>query len=80
MDINKLVGLRIADFRQKKKLSQQRFAYEADIERSYLSRVEKGEKNISLKTLHKIIYALNISYAEFFCDERFDRNVKNGGV
>lgn len=75
-----MVGLRIADLRLKKKLSQQRFAYEADVERSYLSRVEKGEKNISLKTLHKIIYALNITYAEFFCDERFGETAKNGSV
>ncbi|MBO9620734.1 MAG: helix-turn-helix transcriptional regulator [Niabella sp.] len=66
MEINKLVGLRIADLRAKKGLSQQRFAYEAEVERSYLSRVEKGEKNISLKTFGKIIAALGVSYEGFF--------------
>lgn len=66
MEINVLVGIRIAQLRKKKKLSQQKFAYEADIERSYLSRIEKGEKNISLSTLEKITTALEISLQDFF--------------
>lgn len=66
MDINELVGKRITQLRKKKKLSQQKFAYEADIERSYLTHIEKGRKNISLSTLEKITTALNITLQDFF--------------
>lgn len=77
MEINKLVGLRIACLRSKRKLSQQRFAYEADVERSYLSRVEKGEKNISLKTLDKIVAALGVSYEKFFNEQEMQELCRN---
>ena len=66
MDINELVGKRITQLRKRKKLSQQKFAYEADVERSYLTHIEKGRKNISLSTLEKITTALDISLHDFF--------------
>ena len=66
MDINELVGKRITQLRKRKKLSQQKFAYEAEIERSYLTHIEKGRKNISLSTLEKITTALDISLHDFF--------------
>jgi len=66
MDINELVGKRITQLRKRKKLSQQKFANEADVERSYLTHIEKGRKNISLSTLEKITIALDISLHDFF--------------
>jgi DNA-binding XRE family transcriptional regulator len=73
MDINELVGKRITQLRNKTELSQQKFANEADIERSYLTHVEKGRKNISLKTLKKITGALGISLKEFFDTKDFSK-------
>ncbi len=73
MDINELIGKRIIYFRNKKNLSQQKFAIEADIERSYLTHVEKGRKNISLRTLKKITGALGISLKEFFDSKEFSK-------
>lgn len=73
MDINELVGNRIAYLRKKKELSQQKFANEADIERSYLTHVEKGRKNISLNTLKKITSALEVSLKDFFNDKDFSK-------
>lgn len=73
MDINELVGNRIAYLRKKNDLSQQKFANEADIERSYLTHVEKGRKNISLNTLKKITSALNVSLKEFFDSKEFSK-------
>ncbi len=58
MDIKVAIGERIARLRKVKKLSQQKFSYEAEIERSYLTHVEKGRKNISIDTLIKITDAL----------------------
>lgn len=73
MDINELVGKRITQLRNQKKLSQQKFANEADIERSYLTHVEKGRKNISLNTLKKITAALDVSFKEFFEAKEFSK-------
>jgi len=73
MNINALVGKRVAQLRRKKKLSQQKFAYEADIERSYLTHIEKGRKNISLSTLEKITTALGISLQDFFDSEELEK-------
>jgi transcriptional regulator with XRE-family HTH domain len=73
MDINELIGKRITYLRNKKELSQQKFANEADIERSYLTHVEKGRKNISVNTLKKITSALGVSLKEFFDSKEFSK-------
>ncbi len=71
MDLKEKIGLRITQLRKEKKLSQQKFAYEADIERSFLTHIEKGRKNISVGTLEKILTALEISIKDFFDSEIF---------
>ncbi|MBK6821381.1 MAG: helix-turn-helix transcriptional regulator [Bacteroidetes bacterium] len=66
MKLQEKVGQRIAFLRKEKKLSQLDFSYEANIERTYLTHIENGRKNISMVTLEKIIDALEISSKEFF--------------
>lgn len=72
MTIQERIGKRITQLRKDKKLSQQKFAYEADIERSFLTHIEKGRKNISVGTLERIFIALEISFKEFFDSELFN--------
>lgn len=71
MDLKQKVGERITFLRKKKDLSQQQFSYVADMERTYLSHIEKGRKNISLSTLQKITGALEISVKDFFDSKEF---------
>lgn len=71
MDLKQKVGERITFLRKEKKLSQQQFSYVADMERTYLSHIEKGRKNISLSTLEKITAALQISVKDFFDSKEF---------
>jgi transcriptional regulator with XRE-family HTH domain len=66
MKLQEIVGERIAHLRKEKKISQQKFSYEANIERTYLTHIEKGRKNISLSTLEKIMIALEITPEAFF--------------
>lgn len=73
MDIQVAIGERIAKLRKAQKLSQQKFSYEAEIERSYLTHVEKGRKNISIETLVKITNALGISLKDFFDSKEFSK-------
>jgi len=77
MDIKVAIGERIAQLRKAKNLSQQKFSYEAEIERSYLTHVEKGRKNISIETLIKITDALEISLKDFFNQEPFNGKKKS---
>ena len=60
------IGERIVELRKAKGLSQQQFAYEADMERTYLNHIEKGRKNISIATLEKVIKGLGVSLPAFF--------------
>jgi len=71
MNIKERIGERIVQLRKAKKLSQQKFAYEADMERTYLNHIEKGRKNISVSTLEKILIGLNISLKDFFDSKEF---------
>ena len=75
MAIQEKIGKRITQLRKEKvKLSQQKFAYEADIERSFLTHIEKGRKNISVGTLEKILVALEVSFKEFFDSKEFSKS------
>ena len=76
MDMKVAIGERIAGLRKAKNLSQQQFSYEAEIERSYLTHVEKGRKNISIDTLIKITNALGISLKDFFNQDAFNGKTK----
>jgi transcriptional regulator with XRE-family HTH domain len=71
MELKIKVGKRITQLRKAKNLSQEKFSYEADMERTYLTHIENGRKNISLSTLDKILAALNISVRDFFDSKEF---------
>ena len=60
------VGLRIKELRKKMGLSQEKLALEAEIDRTYLAGVEQGKRNPSLRSLEKILLALDISFHDFF--------------
>ena len=77
MTIQEKIGKRIFELRKNVvKLSQEKFAYEADIERSFFTHIEKGSKNISIGTLERVITALGISFQDFFNDELFNNSAK----
>jgi transcriptional regulator with XRE-family HTH domain len=52
------VGRRIRELRQKKGWSQERLAEEADLHRTYIGQVERGEKSIGVENLFRIAQAL----------------------
>lgn len=61
-----LFGTRIRSLRQARGLSQESFADAAEIDRSYIGGVERGERNISLVNIKKIADALDISIDQIF--------------
>ncbi|EST55518.1 MerR family transcriptional regulator [Brevibacillus panacihumi W25] len=65
-DFLKLVGEQIRYIRKTKGLTQQTLAEKSNLQLSYISDVERGERNISLETLEKIITSLEIAPIEIF--------------
>lgn len=57
---SKLVGEVIAEFRNKKGISQEALSGLADIGRTHLSAIERGERKPTLETLYRISIALNV--------------------
>ena len=66
MDIKLKIGSRIRELRKKIKLSQGALAYKAEVDRTYMTDVENGRRNLSVEILEKIIIALEISMKDFF--------------
>lgn len=53
-------------FRLQQKLSQEKLADLANLDRTYISGVERQTRNLTINSLENIIRALNISNQEFF--------------
>lgn len=62
----KEIGKTIARIRFQRKLSQEDLAGKAEIDRSYLSEIENGHKNMSVRTLKKIAQALGVKISTLF--------------
>ena len=58
-----LFGLRLAEIRKAKGLSQERLALESGVARSYLSDVERGTRNIALLNIHRLAETLGVAPA-----------------
>ena len=65
-DIAHKTGKKIAELRKKKNFSQAELCYEADIDISTLSRLERGVLNVTLETLVSIACVLKTDIKEFF--------------
>lgn len=59
-------GKKVRELRKQRGLSQEALALLCDLDRSYIGGVERGERNISLINIYKILNALDISINEFF--------------
>lgn len=73
MDIRVLVGNRIRTLRQQKHISQESLAALCDLDRTYISGVESGKRNISIVNLEKIALSLGLDLKIFFSSECFER-------
>lgn len=60
------VGNRIKYLRKQKRLSQEKLALKAGIDRTYLAGIEVGKRNATIISLKKIVDALEISMKDFF--------------
>ncbi len=59
-DIKKQIGQKIKDLRLRAGYSQEELAGKAGLHRTYMSDIERGERNVSVENIKKIADALNV--------------------
>lgn len=65
-NVKVLFGERVRELRQERGWSQEEFAAQAELDRSYLGCIERGERNVSIENICKIAAALRVSPAIMF--------------
>jgi transcriptional regulator with XRE-family HTH domain len=59
--LRKIVAANIRRCRKERGLSQQDFAYDIEMDRTYFGGIERGERNVSIDNIERIAKGLNIS-------------------
>ncbi len=73
MSIKIQVGQRIKELRNNIGVSQEALANKAEIDRTYVTDVENGRRNISIQNLEKLVSALEVSLKDFFDSSIFNK-------
>lgn len=60
MDIIQIFGDNVKRYRKESGLSQEEFADKCNLHRTYISSIERYQKNVSLKNIQKIADALSL--------------------
>lgn len=66
MGIKEKFGLRIREIRNKTGLSPLELAERSNLNRSYISIIEQGKRNVSLEVMEKLAEGLEVRIAELF--------------
>ncbi len=64
MDILEAFGKRLRERRVKMGDSQEKFAAKCKLDRTYISGIERGKRNVSLRNIQVVADALNTSISE----------------
>lgn len=59
-------GLRLKKLRLERSLSQEQLGMIAELDRTYISGIERGVRNVSLINIFRIAQALDVPTAELF--------------
>ncbi len=58
--LQRLIAKNVRTYREIKKISQEELAWQCGIDRTYISKIERGIANPSIQILHKISVVLSI--------------------
>jgi transcriptional regulator with XRE-family HTH domain len=65
-DIQARFGQRIRDLRKARGFSQEGFAAECGLDRTYIGGIERGERNLSLQNINLLATTLGMSLSDLF--------------
>lgn len=66
MELQQRVGINIRYWRQKRGLSQEEFAERAELHPTYVSGIETGKRNPTVKIIERVAAALDVNPGELF--------------
>ncbi|MBB1249140.1 helix-turn-helix domain-containing protein [Rhizobium sp. G21] len=72
MDAKKIIGWNLRKLRVPKGWSQERLALEANVDRTYIGKVERGSENVTISTLEIIAKALGVPLATLLIEPEKD--------
>lgn len=65
-NIKEVVGARVRELRKEKGMSQEELAHAANLHPTYIGKLERGERNMSIESLEKATQALGITLEQLF--------------
>jgi transcriptional regulator with XRE-family HTH domain len=68
MDIRIVFGKNVRRYRLAAGLSQEAVAVRMDVDRAYVSQIERGRQNATLLTVHEAAQALDVSWVDLLAD------------
>jgi transcriptional regulator with XRE-family HTH domain len=63
-DVQARFGKRVREIRERKDISQERLGELAGLHRTYISTLERGQRNVSLVNIEKLAKALGVTMAD----------------
>lgn len=66
MDIRTKIGIRLRELRNTKGISQEKFSFVCELDRTYIASIEQGKRNVSIVNIEKIAKALDMTIYDFF--------------
>jgi len=73
MNIKEKFGQKVKQLREEKGFSIEHLANISNVDRNYISDIEKGKRNVSIEVIEKITKGLETDFATFFNDKSFKR-------
>ena len=71
MNIKEKFGFKVKQLREEKGFSIEYLANISNVDRTYISDIEKGKRNVSIANIEKIAKALDMSVYQFFKSDLF---------
>lgn len=73
MNIKEKFGQKVKTLREEKGFSIEYLANISNVDRNYISDIEKGKRNVSIEIIEKVITGLETDLAAFFSDKSFKK-------
>lgn len=69
-DLQRIVGRNLRAYREARGLSQEAFAEVLGIHRTYMGGIERGERNLTLKSVERIANRIELDPQSLLVDDR----------
>lgn len=66
MSIEERFGMRVRELRLRQGISQEELAWRCQLSKNYVSDVERGRRNVSLKAIEKFARGLHVKVEDLF--------------